>query len=798
MRKKLLSLTLLFAVVFTMGFYVPTEAVFSLEPQEQQESAAEKEIEADSVETAPEQEAILSESKEERLQESGETAISVKLNGVIKKTFSMEELEAIATAEGNKTYNYSAWNTYPTFNTYTDIKGPTVNGILNAADITVNDTNTISFEGNNYKMSLTGSQLNEDRYYYPNAVLVNQQDGIVEEDSFEGKAAVPAVISLMGDTCLYVGQVAPNEENNPLFVKYIAKGGTIDISTKAAEQCGAVVVDQPALSLQKDGATLTISKAEDSNIDWEYDKIYYTFETDKKFEDGWTIYNCGPKQSMVCNPVCKAGTDSDKPEYKNRTIVLKVKVKGYGKQDSVLQTFTYYVGDAVKVDGETAGSHATQAELEKKFGTEKANYSGYNTYPSFSEKLDRTGISVDRIIEEGMSAANKELDRNTVITFTGNDGYSTKITAGQLFADRYYYPNAEAGTDSKGGSVKAEAYEGKKIVPSIIETGNNNSLLFGQTEPNEQNFAECVDGMLTIGQISIDTSAKPEKCQSVTETVPAGDSTVTAGQTIKLPFPAEENKRDKICYIVDPAEEESPGLASGFYNYSAYRYSEQLANPPVLTKPGKHVIKVKTVGYGKLDSDVTTFTYNVVLGNVEGFKAASSGYNSITLRWNSNPGATGYEIYRKSGSSYVRIKTITSSGITSYRNTGLKTGTTYYYKIRAISADTEGQKVQSNYASAYARPVPSTPSVSLKAGSRKATVKWSRVSGASGYQVVRSLKKSSGFKTAKTVTSGSRTYYVNKKLKKGKTYYFKVRAYRKVSGKKIYGSYSTVKAVRVR
>ena len=800
MRKKLLSLTLLFAVVFTMGFYVPTEAVFSLEPQEQQESAAEKEIEADSVETAPEQEAILSESKEERLQESGETAISVKLNGVIKKTFSMEELEAIATAEGNKTYNYSAWNTYPTFNTYTDIKGPTVNGILNAADITVNDTNTISFEGNNYKMSLTGSQLNEDRYYYPNAVLVNQQDGIVEEDSFEGKAAVPAVISLMGDTCLYVGQVAPNEENNPLFVKYIAKGGTIDISTKAAEQCGAVVVDQPALSLQKDGATLTISKAEDSNIDWEYDKIYYTFETDKKFEDGWTIYNCGPKQSMVCNPVCKAGTDSDKPEYKNRTIVLKVKVKGYGKQDSVLQTFTYYVGDAltVKVYGETAGSYATQAELEKKFGTEKANYSGYNTYPSFSEKLDRTGISVDRIIEEGMSAANKELDRNTVITFTGNDGYSTKITAGQLFADRYYYPNAEAGTDSKGGSVKAEAYEGKKIVPSIIETGNNNSLLFGQTEPNEQNFAECVDGMLTIGQISIDTSAKPEKCQSVTETVPAGDSTVTAGQTIKLPFPAEENKRDKICYIVDPEEEESPGLASGFYNYSAYRYSEQLANPPVLTKPGKHVIKVKTVGYGKLDSDVTTFTYNVVLGNVEGFKAASSGYNSITLRWNSNPGATGYEIYRKSGSSYVRIKTITSSGITSYRNTGLKTGTTYYYKIRAISADTEGQKVQSNYASASVKPVPATPTVSLKAGSRKATVKWSRVSGASGYQVVRSLKKSSGFKTAKTVTSGSRTYYVNKKLKKGKTYYFKVRAYRKVSGKKIYGSYSTVKAVRVR
>ena len=141
MRKKLLSLTLLFAVVFTMGFYVPTEAVFSIETQEQQESADEKEIEADSVETAPGQEAILSESKEERLQGSGETAISVKQDGVIKKTFSMEELEDIATKEGNITYNYSAWNIHPTFNTYTDIKGPTVNGILDAAGIKkVNDT----------------------------------------------------------------------------------------------------------------------------------------------------------------------------------------------------------------------------------------------------------------------------------------------------------------------------------------------------------------------------------------------------------------------------------------------------------------------------------------------------------------------------------------------------------------------------------------------------------------------------------------------------------------------------------
>ena len=39
---------------------------------------------------------------------------------------------------------------------------------------------------------------------------------------------------------------------------------------------------------------------------------------------------------------------------------------------------------------------------------------------------------------------------------------------------------------------------------------------------------------------------------------------------------------------------------------------------------------------------------------------------------------------------------------------------------------------------------------------------------------------------------------VNKKLKKGKRYYFKVRAYRTVNGKKVYSSYSAVKSVRVK
>ena len=85
----------------------------------------------------------------------------------------------------------------------------------------------------------------------------------------------------------------------------------------------------------------------------------------------------------------------------------------------------------------------------------------------------------------------------------------------------------------------------------------------------------------------------------------------------------------------------------------------------------------------------------------------------------------------------------------------------------------------------------------LTKGKKKATVKWSKVSGATGYKIYRSTKKSSGFKCVKTV-SGSTVKYVNTKLKSKKNYYYKVRAYKTVCGKTFYGGYSAVKKVKTK
>lgn len=87
---------------------------------------------------------------------------------------------------------------------------------------------------------------------------------------------------------------------------------------------------------------------------------------------------------------------------------------------------------------------------------------------------------------------------------------------------------------------------------------------------------------------------------------------------------------------------------------------------------------------------------------------------------------------------------------------------------------------------------------------RKATVTWKKLSGVSGYQLRYSMSKK--FSKAKTAYAGKAgiTKKTVKKLKAGKKYYFKIRAYTKVydpaTGKnvKIYGKYSKVKSAKVK
>ena len=200
--------------------------------------------------------------------------------------------------------------------------------------------------------------------------------------------------------------------------------------------------------------------------------------------------------------------------------------------------------------------------------------------------------------------------------------------------------------------------------------------------------------------------------------------------------------------------------------------------------------------------DKTEMVNNVLsLDKVTTLTTKSKAYNKVTLTWSGVDGATGYRVYRSTSktSGFKKIKSITSSSKVTYTNSNISCGTTYYYKVRAY------RLVDGNYYFGAYSPVvsakakPATPA-SFKAGKstrKKVKVSWKAVTGASGYRIYRSTSKTGGFSRIKTVKSGASTSYI-KKTTRNKTYYYKMRAYTTVNGKKVWGAYTTVKAYKLK
>ena len=83
-------------------------------------------------------------------------------------------------------------------------------------------------------------------------------------------------------------------------------------------------------------------------------------------------------------------------------------------------------------------------------------------------------------------------------------------------------------------------------------------------------------------------------------------------------------------------------------------------------------------------------------------------------------------------------------------------------------------------------------------GSKKVKIKWKKVSGADGYEIIWSRKKTMKNATIKVIKDASKKKVTVKVAQKGKRYYFRVRAWRKVNGVRLYGPWSARKSVVVK
>ena len=165
-------------------------------------------------------------------------------------------------------------------------------------------------------------------------------------------------------------------------------------------------------------------------------------------------------------------------------------------------------------------------------------------------------------------------------------------------------------------------------------------------------------------------------------------------------------------------------------------------------------------------------------------KSISNTSSGVKITWGKVKGADTYRVYRKTKGG--EWKYLGSTSKTGYTDKTAKSGTKYYYAVRARNE--AGNSSLSSTLSKYylSDPTLKTPK-STKSG---ISLKWTKVTGAQGYIIYRKTADGS-YKKLKTEKGVSNLSYIDKSAKKGKKYTYKVKAYYS----KTYSAYSNTKTI---
>ena len=201
----------------------------------------------------------------------------------------------------------------------------------------------------------------------------------------------------------------------------------------------------------------------------------------------------------------------------------------------------------------------------------------------------------------------------------------------------------------------------------------------------------------------------------------------------------------------------------------------------------------KTTYYGNYSN---IFTDSTKVNKVTNLKLDVRNATSLQISWDKVDNVDGYRIYRLDPSTnvYTLVDTIYGENITSYTHDSRVSATSYYYRVKAFKY-LNGMNRYSDYSSTLkATTKPLQPVVSLSSTKTKyINLSWTKISKrTTGYEIYMSTSKNGTYTLVGTTSNKS---FSKGNLTKGKTYYFKVRAYRSVDNTKIYSSYSTVKSI---
>ncbi len=221
-------------------------------------------------------------------------------------------------------------------------------------------------------------------------------------------------------------------------------------------------------------------------------------------------------------------------------------------------------------------------------------YSTVNNWPAKKFVVGK-GVRVAYLLDK--AGIKEDAQR---ITFRAADGYNASFTREQLTEKRFSFPGLLKGSTEGAREVPAIlAWEYEEDTSDLSEaTSGKLRLLLGQKWLNDVVTAAFVKGVSTIV-----VSAAPPGQWSEVQAGPAPGK-VKRGTEIVLSHPQQDLV--KIYYTIDGS---TPDEKSLVYNPSTTYFQPDLSKPIQVDKPV--TIKTVVVGFGKHNSQVSTFKYDL-------------------------------------------------------------------------------------------------------------------------------------------------------------------------------------------
>ncbi|MDO5547385.1 MAG: penicillin-binding Tp47 domain C-containing protein [Eubacteriales bacterium] len=348
-------------------------------------------------------------------------------------------------------------------------------------------------------------------------------------------------------------------------------------------------------------------------------------------------------------------------------------------------------------------------------------------------------------------------------------------------------------TDAINGLVKKEA-----VAQTITTSKDSYTMTYG-----DKAVALGASAKTALTYASSDKSVATVDANGNVTAVGAGKATITVSAAASSDYKAATKTVTVTVSAASQTISVSKTSYSKKYGNAAFSLGASAKTALSYTSSNKKVATVSSAGKVTIKGIGTT-TITIKAAGTNQYNAASKtvkvtvakGTSTITAKsYTKAYGAKAFKLGAKNSgngkltytSSNKKVATVSSAGKITIKGVGKAT-------ITIKAAGTTKYKAASKKVTITVNPAKTSISNLKNVKGKKMTAKWAKKSSATGYQIYYST--SSSFKTYKKTTSTSASKTISG-LTKGKTYYVKVRGYKKVSGKTYYASWSTSKKVKI-